>query len=153
MKPRQSGSLLAWFAANSVAANLLMLLIAAGGLLSAWDMVKQAYPRFASEAIQISPEYPAAGPSEVEESVCIPIEEAIHDLDGIKRLNSEAIEGECKIVVQVLQDYPIRDLTNALRSRVQALKHLPKAVEHIDIDDSGWEYPAISVVLYGTATK
>lgn len=153
MNGRPTVSLLSWFVGNPVAANLLMLLIVAGGLVSTWDMVKQAYPRFAPAAIRMSAEYPAAGPAEVEESVCIPIEEAIHDLDGIKRLNSEAIEGECKIVVQVLQDYPIRDLSNAIRSRVQALKNLPKAVERIDINDSGWEYPAISVVLYGDGDK
>lgn len=144
---------LAWFAANPVAANLMMALIVAGGLISMQNMVKQAYPRFAPANIRITAEYPGAGPAEIEESVCIPIEEAIHDLDGIKRLTSESIEEQCNLTVYVLQDYPLRDLTNSLRSRVQALKNLPKAVEHIDINDSGWEYPAISVVLHGPVDK
>ncbi len=147
------GSLLAWFAANPVAANLLMILIFLGGLVSVQNTVKQAYPRFAPEAITITAEYPGAGPAEIEESVCIPIEEAIHDLEGIKRLNTEATSGECKIEVHVQQDYSLRNLTNALRARVQAVRNLPKPVERIHIDDTGWEYPAISVVLYGDSDK
>lgn len=148
-----SASLPAWFAANPVAANLMMLLIVVGGLLSAQDMVKQAYPRFAPANIRVSAAYPGAGAAEIEESVCIPIEEAIHDLDGIKRLTAEAIEGQCNVAVYVLQDYPIRDLSNALRSRVQTIQNLPKAIERIDINDTGWQYPAISVVLYGPGDK
>ena len=150
---RFSASLPAWFAANPVAANLLMVLIVAGGIISVQDMAKQAYPRFAPESIRMTAEYPGAGPSEIEESVCIPIEESVHDLEGIKRLTASAIEGKCTVTVHVLQDFPIRDLSNALRSRVQAIKNLPKAVERIDIDDTGWEYPAISVILYGSGDK
>ncbi|MGH8547917.1 MAG: efflux RND transporter permease subunit, partial [Methylococcales bacterium] len=146
-------SLLAWFAANPVAANLLMILIFLGGIISVRNTVKQAYPRFAPEAIRIAAEYPGAGPAEIEESVCIPIEEAIHDLEGIKRLKTEAGSGECTIQVHVQQGYRIGDLTNALRARVQSVRNLPKPVERIHIDDTGWEYPAISVVLTGDSDK
>lgn len=146
-------SLLGWFAANPVAANLLMIVIFIGGGLTLRDTDRQAYPRFAPEYIELSAEYPGAGPAEVEESVCIPIEEAIHDLPGIKRLTSNALEGECKIMVQVLQDYDLSDLSARLRARTQTLRTLPKAVERIEIDDTAWEYPAISVVLYGHTDK
>ncbi|WP_020563976.1 efflux RND transporter permease subunit [Methylosarcina fibrata] len=146
-------SLLGWFAGNPVAANLLMILIFIGGLNTLEQTDREAYPRFAPERIEVNALYPGAGPAEIQQSVCIPIEEAIHDLEGIKRLNSTATEGKCEVGVQVLQDYPLRDLSSAIRSRVQAIPNLPKEVERIDIDDSGWEYPAISVVLYGDADK
>lgn len=151
MNPGSFGrrSVLAWFAANPVAANLLMIVIFLGGALSLQDVDKQAYPRFAPTTVRISAEYPGAGPSEVEESVCIPIEEAIHDLVGIKRLSTEALDGKCLIVVYVQQDYDTKDLALNIRSRTQTLRNLPRAVEKIDIDDTSWEYPAISVVLYG----
>ncbi|MCI0668524.1 MAG: efflux RND transporter permease subunit [Methylococcaceae bacterium] len=152
-RSRAAESLLGWFAANPVAANLLMVLIFLGGLASVQTTVKQAYPRFAPEAITITAEYPDAGPAEVEESVCIPIEEAIHDLQGIKRLMTEATSGECKIEVQIEQGYRLADLTGALRSRVQSVRNLPKPVERIHINDTGWESPAISVVLYGDSDK
>ncbi|MGX2039992.1 efflux RND transporter permease subunit [Methylocaldum sp. MU1018] len=151
MNPGSFGrrSVLAWFAANPVAANLLMIVIFVGGALSLQSMDRQAYPRFAPTAVRISAEYPGAGPAEVEESVCIPIEEAIHDLVGIKRLSSEALDGDCRITVHVQQGYDTKELALNIRSRTQTLRNLPHAVEKIDIDDTSWETPAISVVLYG----
>ncbi|MGH6819364.1 MAG: efflux RND transporter permease subunit, partial [Methylocella sp.] len=44
-------------------------------------------------------------------------------------------------------------MTNALRARVQSVRNLPKPVERVHIDDSGWEYPAISVGLVGDSDK
>lgn len=144
-------SILAWFAANPVAANFLMILIVLGGCYSLQTMVKEAYPRFAPPQIEIKAEYPGAGPAEVQDGVCIPIEEAIHDLAGIKKLGSSAIEGTCTLDVEVEQGFSTRELSGSIRARTQTITTLPKAVEKIDIDDTAWEYPAISVVLYGNA--
>lgn len=145
----QSTGLLAWFAENPVAANLLMAILFLGGMLSLLHMDKQAFPKFDPPVISISAEYPGAGPAEVEEGVCIPIEEVIHDLNGIKQIKIIAIDGECKIKVLVEQDFDVRHLVSNLRARTESLRNLPKAVERINIDDYSWETPAITVVLRG----
>ena len=77
-------NLFAWFASNPVAANLLMLLILAGGIFGMHDVEKEVFPRFSPHQIEVKASFPGAGPSVIEESVCIPIEEAINDLSGIK---------------------------------------------------------------------
>lgn len=145
----QSSGLLAWFAANPVAANLLMAILFLGGTLSLLHMDKQAFPKFDPPVINISAEYPGAGPAEVEESVCIPIEEAIHDLNGIKQIKTVAIDERCSIKVFVEQDFDVTHLVSNLRARTESLRNLPKAVERINIDDYSWETPAITVILRG----
>ena len=152
LKPPPSG-LLAWFAANPVAANLLMAIIFLGGILSLLRIDKQAYPRFAAPYVSITAAYPGAGPAEVEEGVCIPIEEAIHDLRGIKHIETSAVDGVCNISVQIEQDHDIQAFVSGVRARTQSLRNLPKAVERIEIDDYGWESAAITVVLRGHADK
>ncbi|MGQ0592990.1 MAG: efflux RND transporter permease subunit [Gammaproteobacteria bacterium] len=151
-EPPTSG-LLAWFAANPVAANLLMAIIFLGGTLSLLRIDQEAYPRFAAPFVQVNADYPGAGPAEVEEGVCIPIEEAIHDLRGIKHINTAALDGSCRIRVEVEQDQDIQAFVSGVRARTQSLRNLPKAVERIDIDDYGWESAAITVVLRGHADK
>lgn len=153
MNGSQPSGLLAWFAANPVAANLLMIIVFLGGMLSLSQIDKQAFPRFAPPFVKLTAAYPGAGPAEVEEGVCIPIEEAIHDLTGIKQIKTAAIEGKCEIQVQIEQNYDMQTLVNGIRGRTQSLRNLPKAVERIDIDDVGWETPAITVVLRGQADK
>ncbi|QSA98895.1 efflux RND transporter permease subunit [Methylococcus sp. EFPC2] len=125
--------LIAWFAANPVAANLLMLLILFGGAGSLIFMDKEVFPHFLPHQIQISAYYPGAGPLEIEESVCVRIEEAIYDLPGIKRLKSEITQGECNVRVEVLPDHDKDQVLNAVRGRVQAIQRLPKALEKIDV--------------------
>jgi multidrug efflux pump subunit AcrB len=132
-EPMRPSSLLAWFASNPVAANLLMLLIVIGGIVSLKHIDKEVFPRFNPQQIEVTALYPGAGPLEIETSVCIPIEEAIKDVIGIKRLNSEISEGECRIKVSVLPDHDTEPLINTLYGRIQSLPRLPKAMEKITV--------------------
>ena len=130
---QRSTGLLAWFAANPVAANLLMILIIVGGIIGFSTMDKEVFPRFSPQQIDITAEYPGAGPLEIEESVCIRIEEAIIDMPGVKRLNSAIREGECTVEVLMLPDYDQDQAVNSLRGRIQNIPRLPKNLEKIDV--------------------
>ena len=80
--------LVIWFAKNPIAANLLMLLIIAGGVLGLHQAKRYTFPPEPQNLLQITAAYPSAGPSEVEQALCIPIEEAIQELEGIKSIQS-----------------------------------------------------------------
>ena len=143
--------LLAWFAGNPVAANLLMLLVLAGGALGMLNVEKEIFPRFSPHQIEVKAVFPGAGPAEVEESVCIPIEEAVHDVPGIKHLHG-VIRGEtCTLGIEILPNRDREQMMALLRSRVQSIQRLPKQLETIDVlpadrkDDDG----VIWVALHG----
>jgi len=125
--------LLAWFASNPVAANLLMVLIIIGGIVGFKVMDKEVFPRFSPQQVEVTAEYPGAGPLEIEESVCVRIEEAIIDMPGVKRLNSEIHEGRCSVKVSMLPDYDQDQIISSLRGRIQNIPRLPKDLEKIDI--------------------
>ena len=137
MRPMLAASLpsglIAWFAANPIAANLLMLLILFGGAGSLLLMDKEVFPRFMPHQIEVRAVYPGAGPLELEESVCIRIEEAIYSLSGIKQLKTAIIEGECLVKVMVLPSYDKNQVMNAVQGRVQAIQRLPKGLEKIEV--------------------
>lgn len=145
--------LIAWFASNPIAANLLMMLILIGGCGSLLVMDKDVFPRFLPHQIDVKAAYPGAGPLEIEESVCIRIEEAIYNLAGVKRLKTEIIEGECNVRVAVLPNYDKNQVMNTIQGRVHALPRLPKGLEKIEvlpanrIGDDG----VIWVALHGPA--
>ncbi len=147
----QSTGLLAWFASNPVAANLLMILIMIGGIVGFKVMDKEVFPRFSPQQIDVTADYPGAGPLEIEESVCVRIEEAISDMAGVKRLSSLIQEGRCIVKVSVLPDYDLEQIISTLRGRIQNIARLPKNLEKIDIqpatrnDDDG----VIWVALHG----
>ena len=71
--------LLAWFATNHVAANLLMLFFIVAGFISSFTIRKETQPDFELNMIQVRVPYLGAAPQEVEEGVVIKIEEAVQE--------------------------------------------------------------------------
>ena len=113
--------LIAWFARNSVAANLLMWLLVVGGLFGAFSIQKQVFPNFEIDVINVRVPYLGAAPQEVEEGVLLKIEESIKDLEGIKQLNSTAVEGMGTVSIQVEEDYDVQSLLDEVKVQVDAI--------------------------------
>ena len=99
-KTDQEG-IIAWFAANHVAANLLMLFIIVAGLVSVSSIRKEMQPKFQIDWVRVTVPYLGAAPQEVEEGVVIKVEEAIQDVPGIKRIIGEAFEGSGRVTAEV----------------------------------------------------
>ena len=81
-------NLIRWFVNNKVVSNLLMMLIIITGATTIPMLKMEVFPSFELDAITISVVYPGASSEDVEKSVCIPIEENIYGISGIKRLIS-----------------------------------------------------------------
>lgn len=93
--------LIAWFAKNSVVASLLLVLIVAGGLLAVGDLKQEVYADFALDVITVRANYRGAGPEDVEEAICIRLEEAVQGIEGIKKITTTATEGRGSMVPEV----------------------------------------------------
>ena len=102
----QSG-IIAWFARNNVAANLLMLVLIGGGLFSAVLINKEVFPSFTLNLINVNVAYPGAAPQEIEEGINIKIEEAIQDVSGIKKITSVASDGVGSVTIEVDDGYDV----------------------------------------------
>ena len=66
---------IAWFTRNRVAANLLMAMLLVGGATALPMTPQKTFPDIEIDVIAIGVEYLGAAPEEVEEGVCIRIEE------------------------------------------------------------------------------
>ena len=115
-----------WFARNAVAANLLMVLIVAGGLFTAFTVKREVMPEFSLDMITVQVPYRGAAPEEVEEGVCIRVEEAIQGLDGIKEVTSTANEGSGLITIELEAGADVRKVLDDVKSRVDAIETFPE---------------------------
>ena len=141
--------LIAWFASNHVAANLLMLLILAFGIVSSITIRKQTTPDFELQTIQVSVPYLGAAPQEVEEGVVIKIEEAIQDIDGIVEINSTAREGRGTVVAEVATGEDINEVLNEIKTRVDAISTFPALTEKPVIEKQEVPIHVVFVALHG----
>ena len=62
-------NLIIWFARSPVAANLLMVLIVAGGVAGLFSAKRYVYPPEPQHQFMINTVYDGAGPGEVEQAV------------------------------------------------------------------------------------
>lgn len=81
-------SVVAWFARNPVAANLLMWIVLIGGALSAVSIPQKEMPDIQIDVVTVSVEYRGAAPEEVEEGVCVRVEEELDGVEGIEKIRS-----------------------------------------------------------------
>ena len=81
-----------WFAVNHVAANLLMTLLLVGGAAAMFSIPIRAFPDIDVALVSIGVTYRGAAPEEIEESICVRIEEEIDGVEGIERVTSSATQ-------------------------------------------------------------
>ena len=116
-------------ARNSVAANLLMILIAVSGFIAITTVTEEVFPEIELDRIRISVPYLGAAPEEVEEAVVIRIEEAIQGLDGIKEIQSTASEGSASVMIELELGADSRKVVDDVKSNVDAISTFPLETE------------------------
>ena len=120
---------IAWFATNHVAANLLMGFAVLGGLAALVQIPVKLYPDFDVPVITITVEYLGAAPQEVETGVCARIEEAIEGLVGIRQVISLAKEGVCTVTVDLFFDANKEKVLGEIENQVNAIETFPLEAE------------------------
>jgi len=141
--------LIAWFASNHVAANLLMFFIIVAGLISVFTIRKQTTPDFELNLIQVQVPYLGAAPQEVEEGVVIKVEEAIQDIQGIVEINSRANEGVGNVTIEVSRDKDINEILTEVKTRVDAISTFPALTEKPVIFKIEPNTPVIFIAIHG----
>lgn len=141
--------IIAWFARNSVAANLLMIVLLIGGLFSTQIINKEIFPSFELNLLQISVAYPGAAPQEIEEGINIKIEEAIQDVTGIKKVTSVASDGFGNITVEVEDGVDPKTVLDEAKLRIDAISTFPANIEKPNIYQRKPENNVIWLSVYG----
>ena len=118
-----------WFVHNPIAANLLMIFLIIGGALAIPTLDKQYFPDFELNIVSVAMPYRGAGPSEVEQQICKRIEEAVHDLNGVKEIRSTARQGLGTVLIEAESGYDVQRLTAEVKTRVDAISTFPEDAE------------------------
>ena len=116
----------AWMAKNTVAANLLMMVIIVAGALGSTQIKQEVFPAFELDIVTASVAYPGASPEEVEQGIVLAIEEAVRGVDGIKRVGGSSNEGIgtvwAELLIETDRDQAIADI----KSEVDRIQSFPE---------------------------
>ncbi|MDP2644954.1 MAG: efflux RND transporter permease subunit [Desulfobacterales bacterium] len=146
-------SLAIWSTHNRVTANLIMMLILVAGLLTLLKMRREMFPQFALDMINVSVVYPGASPGEVEEGICIKVEEKIKSIEGISRIVSNAYEGRGSITAELDAQADVQKILDEIKAEVDRIDTFPDNAERPVITEIINREPAVSVAVYGDVSE
>lgn len=122
---RNERGLIAFFAHNPVAANLLMMLLLVGGLIAGINLTAQIFPTIDPGIITVTVPYPGATPSEVEEGITRRVEEAVFGIDGVDRIISRASENTGSVTIELKDFVDAERVRDDVESAIEQLADFP----------------------------
>jgi multidrug efflux pump subunit AcrB len=159
LKPKKSAEIdhsidthsgiIAWFARNSVAANLLMIFILVAGLLTIQTINKQMFPQVKINWISYMAPYPGAAPQEVEEGITIKIEEALDTVQGLKRVITYSNRNFSNGWFEVELDYDPQVVLEEVKSAIDSISSFPDGMERIKVEREKFRQEVLYLSLYG----
>ncbi len=152
MKDSHSG-FLAWFAGHHVAGNLLMLFILVAGAMSLASITIEVFPEMDTDMVTVAVPYLGASPAEVEEGVCIRVEESIAPIEGIKRIRSVASEGVGTVIAELEEDADDRKVLDDIKAAVDRIETFPAETEKPVVAEGDTRRRVITVVISGDASE
>lgn len=140
---------IAWFARNSVAANLLMIAIIILGLFTAMTIRKQMFPQFEINWINISIAYPGAAPQDIEEAITVKVEEALASIQGLKRVITRSNRGFASADIEVMDEYDAQEVLDEIKTAIDSISSFPDGMERPRVSRAKYRQEVMYVSLYG----
>jgi len=146
--------MIAWFARNHVAANLLMVTLLALGLGSLnFNIPLEVFPTIEARTIRVLVSVPGAMPEDMESGVSIKLEEAVQDLEGIDDIVSVASEGQSLLILTLDEKYQAREILSDVKNRVDAINSLPLEAQRPVVSLAKRVREVISVAVSGNLSE
>jgi len=141
--------MLTFFTRHPTAANLIMLLLIAVGIMSLPSLKRETFPDFAPEKVEIRIIYPGASTEDVEEAICQRVEDAIDGINDVEEVICIAREGISTSVVEMVDSGEISRFMDDVKSEIEAIDNFPEEVELPVIKELGRSDQVAAVAISG----
>ena len=141
--------LIAWWAKNPIAANLLMVAIIVIGLFGFFKLEREIFPGIKVNEIQISSAWQGASPRDMQEQIITRIEEAVYDIDGIDNITAIAFEGGGRVSVKTKVNADFDKILDDIKTRVDGINNLPPDAFRLTVQRTPVQIDYMYMALHG----
>ena len=146
-------NILAWWAGNKVAANLLMIIILISGILAFFMINREINPYVEVPGASVDVVWPGASPQDIEEQIVVRLEEAVADIEGVDKLWSVAREGSGSVYINGKQNMDKDALLQTIKRRVDSISTFPPAAEAPQVSPWNNRDEVIRIAVYGNVEE
>jgi hydrophobic/amphiphilic exporter-1 (mainly G- bacteria), HAE1 family len=140
------------FLRNPVAANMLMIIILGGGLVAGTLVPRELFPEFTLDFVTISVPYPGAAPDDIEQGICLKIEDYVRNVEGIKEITSESREGLGTVTLELYGGSDVRKVLDEVQSEVDKIE-FPANAEDPVVREVTRRIHVVQVAVFGQASE
>jgi len=140
-----------WMAEHKVAANLLMVIILVAGVMGVSNIKQEVFPEFDLDYIIVAVPYSGATPDEIEESILLPIEDAVSGITGIKKITGTAKESMGSFRIELEKGADKQSVFDDVESAVTRLTTLPEEADDAQVQLPRRRREVLNIALYGDA--
>ena len=145
----QSQGPIAYMARNPLVANLIMILLAGGGIWTMINVQKEVYPEFQLDIVEVSVTYPGAAPAEVEQGILLPVEEAVRGIQGIREVVSTAYEGSGEVMIELIAGTERMKAYQEIDQAIARIRTFPDEIEEPEVRLQSRQRSVIEIGLFG----
>ncbi|WP_295880428.1 efflux RND transporter permease subunit [uncultured Thiohalocapsa sp.] len=138
-----------YFAHHPTAANMLMVLFLALGLVSLPQLKRETFPDFAASEVQVQVPYPGAAAEDIENAICRPLEDAVTGIADLHEVRCEAREGMATAVAEMTEGADFARFLDDVKTEVDGIDSFPEDIETIVITQLGRMDPVVSIAITG----
>ena len=126
-----------------------MVFIIIAGIFTLSRLRMEVFPDITIPIINVSVVYPGASPEDIEESICVKVEEQVQGINGLKRITSSSNEGYGSINIEVENGYDIDEVKDEVKSQVDAITSFPDDAEKPTIRSFDGQPEVITIAVHG----
>ncbi len=136
-----------YFSSHATISNILMMAIIAIGLYSLNFLNKESFPLIKPDKVQVTVIYPGASPSDVEDGICNPLEDATDGISFLKEQLCDARDNMAIFTLQMHQDGEITDFSNDIKTEIDGIQNFPENIENPIVRLLGRTHPVASLAI------
>ena len=137
------------FVNHRTLANVLMLTFIGLGIYAIPRLQKETFPSFDSSEVQIVMTYRGASAEDVEQGICLPIEDALDGVQNVKKVTCSAKEGSASVVVEIEEGRGCRKALRDIETEVEAISDFPEGAEDLIITELNRTDSVMTIAVTG----
>lgn len=145
--------LIRWFLNNPIAPNLAMVALVFAGITAALNLTVRTFPAINTGVVGISVTYPGASPTEVADSIIVPIEERITGLAGIRGIDATASRGLGRVTVQLTRAADVGAVKDDIENAVARITTFPEGAQSPRVTEVEPTEVALELALHGATDR
>lgn len=137
------------FLKNPILANILMVALLFAGYIGSQEMNRELVPNMGVNKLRVRVPYPGASPGEVEDAICVVLENSLENIKGVDEVSVLAYEGGCNADIKCEEQSDISKIKETVKSKVDAITTFPEGAEKPIVTEIEFTERVLRVYLWG----